>query len=75
MNELALSGKSWPLIPMALAQLEEQELEQNGLNDEEKQAKKRRIVEFYRHAIQLGYNSPDVLRRDVQLSHRNRSGA
>ena len=67
LNELLSRRADWSLIPITLAQLEEQELDQGGLKEEEKRAKEQIIIGFYLQAIKLGYRSQAVMRRTVRL--------
>ena len=67
LNELMPRRPEWSLIPIALAQLDEQELNQGGLKDDEKQAKEESIIGFYLQAIKLGHRPSAVLRRAVLL--------
>jgi tetratricopeptide (TPR) repeat protein len=74
LKELMSRRADWSLIPIALAQLEEQELDQEGLKDEEKQAKEENIIGFYLQAIKLGHRPSAVLRRAVLLLIKNNRG-
>ena len=67
LNELMSRRPDWSLIPITLAQVEEQELDQGGLEDEEKEAKEERIIGFYLQAIKLGNRTSAVLRGAVDL--------
>jgi tetratricopeptide (TPR) repeat protein len=75
LNDLLSRRADWALIPLALAQIEEQELaEQSSLKDEEKQAKEQRIVGLYLQAVGLGHRPAPILRRTVGLLIKNHRG-
>jgi cellulose synthase operon protein C len=75
LNELKSRRPGWSRIPIALALLDEQELDQRGLKGEEKQAKEKSIIGNYLEAIQLGERSLPVLRRALLLLINNDRGA
>ena len=73
LTELASQRADSPYIPMARAQLEQQEL-RLSVSDQEIQAKEESIIRFYRHAIDLGERSPAVMRETVKLLFKNKRG-
>jgi hypothetical protein len=75
LNELMSRRANWSVIPLALAELEQQELAQGSLKADEIQAKEESIIRFYRRAIDLGQHSSAVVRRTVQLSCLSTNGA
>ena len=71
LNALGSSRGDWSVIPLAFAELAEQELVQGGLKDyplksKERQAKEASIISSYLQAIKLGQH---------QLGHRAPGGA
>jgi tetratricopeptide (TPR) repeat protein len=62
-------------IPMALAQLERQELRQGSLPDDEIQRREENIIGLYRRAIDLGERSPTIMRETVKLLFKNKRGS
>ena len=76
MNELASRRPDWSVIPLALAQLEQQELlYQDKLTDDEIQAKEESIIHSYRRAIELGERSSAIVRDTVRLLFKNKRGS
>jgi cellulose synthase operon protein C len=75
LNELASRRPDWSVIPLALAQLEQQELYQGNLSDSEMQAKEESIIHFYRRAIDLGERSSAVVREAVKLLFKHKRGS
>ena len=75
LNELASRRPDWSVIPLALAQLEQQELRQGGLTDDEIQAKEESIIRSYRRAIDLGERSSAIVRETVKLLFKNKRGS
>ena len=76
LNELASRRPDWSVIPLALAQLEQQELlYQDKLTDEEIQAKEESIIHSYRSAIKLGERSSAIIRDAVRLLFKNKRGS
>jgi tetratricopeptide (TPR) repeat protein len=67
LNELKSRRQDWSLIPLAQAQLEEQELTQDGLTEDQKRTKLEALINNYLRAIDLGYRNLAVIRRTVQL--------
>ena len=76
LNELASRRPDWSVIPLALAQLEQQELSYQGkLSDDEIQAKEESIIHSYRRAIELGERSSAIIREAVKLLFKNKRGS
>ena len=76
LNELASRRPDWSVIPLALAQLEQQELlYQDKLTDDEIQAKEESIIHSYRRAIELGERSSAIVREAVRLLFKNKRGS
>jgi cellulose synthase operon protein C len=75
LNELATRRADLPAIPVALAQLEQQELRQPGLTDAEIDAKEESIIRSYRRAIDLGQRSPAIVRETVRLLFKYKRGS
>ena len=75
LNELESRRADSSFIPMALAQLEQQELRQGSLPDREIQAKEESIIRLYRRAVDLGERSPAVMREMVKLLFKNKQGS
>ena len=71
LNELILRRGDWSVIPLALARLGEQELNQGGLDEVQRKTKEESIVSSYLQAIKLGQRGPAVLRRAVTLLFKN----
>ena len=75
LNELASRRRDWSVIPLAMAQLEQQELYQGNLSDSEMQEKEERVIDFYRRAIDLGERSSAIVRETVKLLFKNKRGS
>jgi cellulose synthase operon protein C len=75
LNELASRRPDWSVIPLALAQLEQQELDQGNLKDDEIQEKEESIIYFYRRAIDLGERRSAIVRDTVRLLFKNKRGS
>ena len=75
LNELRSHRADWSVIPLAQAQLEEQELAQGGLKGDEREAKEESIVRSYLQAIQLGQHNSAVVLRAVQLLFEKNRGS
>ena len=75
LNELASRRPDWSVIPLALAQLEQQELYQGNLTDDEIKEKEESIIHFYRRAIDLGERSSAIVRETVKLLFKNKRGS
>lgn len=68
LSELRLRRPDWPVIPVRLAELDEQELrDEKDLNNEQKREKQQSIVNAYIEAIDLGEHGSAVVRKVVQL--------
>ena len=65
----------WSVIPLASAELAEQELAQGNLKEDQIQAKEESIIGFYLQAINLGQRHAAVVRRVVQLLFKNGRGS
>jgi cellulose synthase operon protein C len=80
LNELASRRPDWSVIPLALAHLEQEELQQEllyqaKLTDDEIQAKEESIIHSYRRAIELGERGSAVVRDTVKLLFKNKRGS
>jgi cellulose synthase operon protein C len=75
LEELASYRKGSSFIPLALAQLEQQELRQGNLPAQEIQAKEESIISQYRRAIELGERNPAMMRETVNLLFKNKRGS
>jgi cellulose synthase operon protein C len=67
LDDLTQRRGDWSVIPLASAELAEQELAQGDLKEDQIQAKEERIIGFYLQAINLGQRHAAVVRRVVQL--------
>jgi cellulose synthase operon protein C len=74
LEDLVSRRGDWSVIPLASAELAEQELALNDLKGEELRAKEESIINFYIQAIKLGQRRPAVVRRTVQLLFKNKQG-
>ena len=74
LDDLVSRRGDWSIIPLASAELAEQELDQGNLKEDEKRAKEESIIGFYLQAIKLGQRSPYVVRRTVELLFKNGRG-
>jgi cellulose synthase operon protein C len=74
LNELVSHRADWSMIPLALAELEQQELAQGDLKASEIQAKEESIIRSCRRAIDLGHRGSDVVRLTVRLLFKNKRG-
>jgi len=74
LDDLISRRGDWSVIPLAQAQLEEQELKQGGLKEDERQIKEASIVRFYLQAIKLGQRDSAVVGRAVQLLFKHGRG-
>jgi cellulose synthase operon protein C len=75
LNELASRRADLPAIPVAQAQLELQELRQDGLTEAEIDAKEESIIRSFRRAIDLGQRSPLIVRETVRLLFKHKRGS
>src|SRR5262249_4888843 len=67
LGELKSRRQDWALIPLALAQLEEQELADGGLDEARSRQKQELIINWYVRAIELGHRNPADVRHAVQV--------
>lgn len=67
LTELQARRQDWSVIPLALAELAEQELAQDKPTGAEKQRIQETIVDHYLRAIDLGQRRSAVVRRAVEL--------
>jgi tetratricopeptide (TPR) repeat protein len=75
LNELLSRRRDWSRLPMAFAELEEQELLQDSsLTEKERKAKEESAVNYYLQAISLGQRQPALVHRAVQLLFKNDRG-
>ncbi len=77
LNELASRRRGWSVVPLALAQLEQQEVDQaqDHQTEAEIRAREEKIIRFYRRAIELGERGSAIVRETVRLMFKNkRSG-
>ena len=75
LNELASRRADLPAIPVALAQLEQQELRKGGLTDGEIDEKEEGIIRSYRRAIDLGLRNSALVRETVRLLFKHKRGS
>ncbi len=74
LEDLVSRRGDWSVIPLASAELAEQELALNDLKGDELRAKEESIINFYIQAIKLGQRRAAVVRRTVQLLFKNKQG-
>ena len=74
LEDLITRRADWSLIPVAQAELAEQELAQGDLSADEIRAKEELIIGYYLQAINLGQLRSAVVRRAVQLLFKNKRG-
>ncbi len=67
LGELQTRRQDWSVLPLALAELAEQELAQGKLTDDEKRTLQETIVSHYLRAIDLGQHRSALVRRAVEL--------
>jgi tetratricopeptide (TPR) repeat protein len=72
---LKVRRPDWARIPLAMARLDEQELEQAGPDEARKREKLESSINSYRRAIELGLRDPVVVRHVVQLLFRAGRGS
>jgi tetratricopeptide (TPR) repeat protein len=77
LNELASRRPDWSVVPLAFAQMEQQEeyQDQNRLTDAEIRTKEENIISFYLRAIDLGQRSSAIVRETVKLLFKNKRGS
>ena len=69
-NDLSSRRPEWPQIPLALAQLDEQELAQPDLDDATRKRKVDEAANHYLRAIELGQRSLANIRRATDLLYK-----
>jgi tetratricopeptide (TPR) repeat protein len=74
LEDLVSRRGDWSVIPLASAELAEQELAQSDVKDDELRAKEESIINFYLQAIKLGQRRAAVVRRTVQLLFKTQQG-
>ncbi len=74
LEELLSRRSDWSVIPLASAELAEQELAQSDLKGDELREKEETIIGFYRQAIKLGKRSAPIVRRTVHLLFKTGHG-
>jgi tetratricopeptide (TPR) repeat protein len=67
LSELRSRREDWAVLFLALAELDEQELAQGGLDQKQKRDKQESIANSYLRAIDLGQREPAIARRAVEL--------
>jgi tetratricopeptide (TPR) repeat protein len=75
LDELATRRGDWSVIPLASAELAEQELAQGNFKEDQIQKREERIIGFYLQAINLGQRHAAVVRRVVQLLFKHGRGS
>ena len=75
LNDLVGRRGDWSVIPLALAELEDQEIKQGGLTEEERRVKETNVASYYLQAVRLGQRGPAVVRRTVELLFKNKRGS
>ena len=74
LTDLRSRRGDWSVLPLASAELAEQELTQGNLNGNQIRAKEESIIGFYDQAIKLGEHRAPVVRRLMQLLFKNGHG-
>jgi tetratricopeptide (TPR) repeat protein len=67
LGELKSRRPDWSRIPLAEAELQEQELAQGGLDENQKRQRQESLINSYLRAIELGQRGTALVRRVVQL--------
>jgi cellulose synthase operon protein C len=75
LNELASRRADLPAIPVALAELEQQELRKGGLTPGEIDEKEESIIRSFRRAIDLGQRNSALMRETVRLLFKHKRGS
>jgi predicted Zn-dependent protease len=75
LDELATRRGDWSVIPLASAELAEQELAQGNFKEDQIKTREERIIGFYLQAINLGQRHAAVVRRVVQLLFKHGRGS
>ena len=70
LTELKVRRPDWYRVPLAMAGLDEQDLEQTGTDEARKREMLESAITSYRRAIELGFREPAVVRHVVQLLFR-----
>ena len=70
LTELKARRPDWYRVPLAMAGLDEQELEETGPDEARKRELLESAIGSYRRAIELGFREPAVVRHVVQLLFR-----
>jgi tetratricopeptide (TPR) repeat protein len=70
-NDLHSRRPDWPQIPLALAQLDEQELAQPNLDSATRKRKEDDAANHYLRAIELGQRSLPIIRRVTDLLYKS----
>ena len=73
LNDLMARSGNWSVIPLARAELEEQELA-DGLTKEDRLAKEESIANLYLQAVRLGQRQSAVVRKAIQLLFKIKRG-
>ena len=74
LEDLVSRRGDWSVIPLASAELAEQELAQSDLKGDELRTKEESIINLYLQAIKLGQRRAAVVRRTVQLLFKTEQG-
>ena len=74
LDDLRSRRGDWSVIPLASAELAEQELLEGNLKANEIRAKEESIIGFYDQAINLGQRRAAVVRRSMKLLFKNGRG-
>jgi cellulose synthase operon protein C len=75
LSDLKARRPDWLRVPLALARLSEQELDEAGLDDAQKREKLESTINSYRRAIELGLRDPGIVRHVVELLFRAGRGS
>ncbi len=75
LTDLKARRPDWLRVPLALANLSEQELDEAGLDEAQKREKLESTINSYRRAIELGLRDPGMVRHVVELLFRAGRGS
>ena len=75
LTELRSRRGDWSQIPLASAELAEQDIAEGNLKGDELRKKEESIIAFYEQAIKLGQHSAPVVRRVMQLLFKHGRGS
>ncbi len=75
LTELQARRPDWWRVPLALANLDEEELADAGTDEARKQEKLESSIVSYRRALELGLRDADVMRHYIQLLFRAGRGS